>query len=195
MTEEQLAVFNKQVVLARLKVKHLSNEDTRRIHPDALLAADAELKRLEGQVIELESRSTQASSMLAVIAKDRDDAIAKANRLEGELSILKPYNTRLQESIIAAHVKALPENWEYCGPLETIDLMVAEIFTTRKECNDAMAEVAELRRDKDRLDWLDAHVPGRNQEVQARVCGYEEEYLGKDYTHREAIDEAMGGAK
>ncbi len=61
---------------------------------------------------------------------------ARINCIEAELANLKSYNERLQMAIVGAHVKALPENWMYSGPLETIDLLVAEILPLRKERDD-----------------------------------------------------------
>ena len=49
-------------------------------------------------------------------------------------------------------------------------------------------EVAELRKDKERLDWLLENV----------ICAYEKSWHPKDTEYlatREEIDEAMGGAR
>ena len=135
------------------------------LHWPAILAADAELKRLEALVEELELRNTQLADMHTAACGEHAATLKKVKRLEAEVAA------------------CITRNGEVSG----------RNSIQRDQIMDLEAEVTELRRDKDRLDWLDAHVPGRNQEVQARVCGYEEEYLGKDYTHREAIDEAMGG--
>jgi len=63
-----------------------------------------------------------------------------------QLDRLREYDSKLQEAVISAHGRALPENWVYQGPLESIDLLVAEILTVRKERETAEASEAQLAR-------------------------------------------------
>ena len=66
--------------------------------------------------------------------------------LENTVKTITEHDGKLQEAIIAAHGRALPDNWVYQGPLESIDLLVAEILTSRKERETAEASEAQLAR-------------------------------------------------
>lgn len=66
--------------------------------------------------------------------------------LEYTVKTITNHDGKLQEAIIAAHGRALPENWVYQGPLESIDLLVAEILTAREERKVAEASEAQLAR-------------------------------------------------
>ena len=50
----------------------------------------------------------------------------------------------LSESVFKAHQRGLPENWEYTDPQTSIDLLLAELSTTRKERDEAQRELKRL---------------------------------------------------
>lgn len=62
------------------------------------------------------------------------------------------YHGKLQSLIIAAHVKALPNNWEYCDPRTTIDLLVAECRTAQAACDSLKQHLSEARVTNKRLE-------------------------------------------
>jgi hypothetical protein len=65
-----------------------------------------------------------------------------ANKLERLLA----YDTKLQNAVVSAHVRALPDNWEFIDPLTSLDLLCAEIITAHKERDAANASEAQLAR-------------------------------------------------
>jgi hypothetical protein len=62
--------------------------------------------------------------------------------LADSLDQLKVFCEQLQAAIVDAHVKGLPQNWVYVDPFTTLDSLVSECCTLRKE----------LAEDKARLD-------------------------------------------
>ncbi len=69
----------------------------------------------------------------------------EARELEARVIEIKNHLNDIERAIIEAHGKALPENWAYSGPVETVHLLVAEILTLRKEVCDPDGQARVLR--------------------------------------------------
>lgn len=92
-----------------------------------------------------------------------------------ELERLRAYNGRLQEAVISAHVRGLPENCVYEDPITSLDLLAAECTTLR-------AEVAQL-----------ARMGGEYSRLYSETLDLYNAVLGPMLTRRRAAQDAEHG--
>ena len=169
MTEEQREVWDKRIAyLKRYGVEVEGRGDTNAWF-DAAIAADAELKRLEALVEELESRNTQLADMHTAACGEHAATLQKVKRLEAEVAA------------------CITRNGEVSG----------RNSIQRDQIMDLEAEVSELRRDKVKALDLAQEMRGYVKsygldDTKGPLDSTTEWDRWKDCSM--AIDEAMGGA-